>query len=182
MLRLRAETAAQHEATEQQVDILRNMSSLERYRDMLSRFYGFYAPADKAFAAHAPGDVQCISKTPLLMADLLSLGMNMENIRALPQCAAIPSMESPSSWWGCRYVIEGASLGGQIIAREAAKKGWDASSGASFFIGAGKDIGPNWREFSSELSRNISTQPEQDACVEAASKMFEAFRNWVGKR
>ncbi|MDQ0316479.1 biliverdin-producing heme oxygenase [Amorphus orientalis] len=59
---------------------------------------------------------------------------------------AAPEPRSPSHAVGMVYVLEGASLGAQVLARRARDLGFDETHGASH-LGGRKDSLTNWREF-----------------------------------
>jgi heme oxygenase len=56
-----------------------------------------------------------------------------ETIARLPQCQTLPVIDSGPTCLGVLYVLEGATLGGQILRREIASRlRLDADNGAAF--------------------------------------------------
>ena len=86
------------------------------------------------------------------------------------------SFDSDAEFLGAMYVMEGSTLGGQLIARhvEISLK-LDSGNGYSFFQGHGSRTGPLWKEFCETLRARISDR-ESDSVVEAARRMFRMFR------
>src|SRR5688572_28261875 len=94
MARLKQETKPYHEELEAN-PYSRAMSdgtlTLEAYREMMERFYGFYKPLEAQLSLFAPFDVSERQHSPYLVRDLLSLG---SDIASVPLCDAIPQIDS----------------------------------------------------------------------------------------
>ena len=141
--RLRAETSQNHSAIESQMPVLDPSMSLDTYRQLLTRFWGYYAPLEEMlhkeieFYWSDKSDKEYIcserAKVPKLERDLKTLG---ESCESLEFCTSLPTLISPAQVLGCLYVIEGATLGGQIISKHLlANLGLSSDSGAAFFNG-----------------------------------------------
>lgn len=78
---------------------------------------------------------------------------------------------------GVLYVLEGAALGGQLIAREAARTlGLTAQRGACYFAGYGEPAGPRWRAFCAALESFGAARPDGwPQVVDGAAHTFAAF-------
>jgi heme oxygenase len=80
---------------------------------------------------------------------------------------------------GALYVLEGSTLGGQVIARQLAESiGVYPGKGASFFYGHGDDTQAHWKEFLCFAAEVCSTGSIELAC-EAAVGMFDDFENFL---
>src|SRR5438270_7058429 len=117
--RLRRETRSEHAAIEAALGLGRDGLTLERYREILERFYGFYLPVERDLLALGSSagtglDLSERSKTPLLHADLEALGVVPS---AVALCADAPRPRSQAEAFGICYVLEGATLGGQVMSR-----------------------------------------------------------------
>ena len=82
-----------------------------------SRFFGFYRPVELQFAhATVPAEVEALltlrPRAPLLRADLVALGGREPD--TLPMCLDLARLVTASQCLGCPYVMEGATLGGQV--------------------------------------------------------------------
>lgn len=178
--RLRAETRVDHEAVEALLAPLSGAISLAAYRDILSRFLGFYEPweARLAEALRDPSFYEPRRKLPLLRRDLRALGLSEADIHSLPRCPLVPPLATSSAALGSLYVGEGATLGGQLILRNvSARLGVDARSGAAFFASYGEAVGPMWRA----MRTRLAGVPEggRDAALAAARATFRAMRLWM---
>ena len=79
------------------------------------------------------------------------------------------------------YVLEGATLGGQVIGRHAAAHGLDAA-GLSFFRSYGADVGPMWRRFCEILEMHCRGAEAQSGAVFGALQAFEHLEAWILQR
>jgi heme oxygenase (biliverdin-IX-beta and delta-forming) len=184
--RLRSATRVQHARIERELDLLSATLTAERYRAVLRAFLGFYAPLedrwtgrDRALAAIVP--FALLPRAPALRDDLRALGVPKPEIDATPRCPHVPSTETLPQLAGCLYVIEGASLGGQIVARAVSRRfGYRHDSGAGFFgLGSPRTRWPNvlaWLETVAEH------EPEREATVAAARATFDALSRWTGSQ
>lgn len=85
-------------------------------------------------------------------------------------------LRGPSAALGSMYVLEGAALGGQVIARRvAAQFGLGPEHGAAFFNGWGSRTGAMWREFQQVLERHDAEGGDRPAARAAAADTFEAL-------
>src|SRR5690606_35412421 len=87
-------------------------------------------------------------RAELLANDLEAMGASRQAIAAVPTCEHLPPLASPAQIAGCVYVLEGASLGGLVIARAVERSvGVSRHRGASFFAGPGTGhaVGARWK-------------------------------------
>lgn len=150
---LREQTRSCHERVERAVNLPARLVSVERYRDLLARFHGYYAPVERQLAERPGLEALGLAfhqrkKTPLLRRDLIQLGYSADAIACLPRCGALPSIASLAEALGCLYVIEGSTLGGQIARREVKRLlNLETESGCKFFASYGEQVGARWKEF-----------------------------------
>ena len=178
--RLREETRSAHEAIERDLDDLRAHSSMDRYRVLLARFFGFYADWEPNVAASLADEnfFAPRRKTALLQRDLVSLGYSVEAISALPRCPDLPTLTGLSEALGSVYVLEGATLGGQIISRRLERDlGLSEGRGYGFFRSYGREVGTMWRAF----GERVLALPADagDACVRSAQLTFARLHGWL---
>jgi heme oxygenase (biliverdin-IX-beta and delta-forming) len=181
---LRRETADVHRRLEVDLGLLDSELSLDRYRRVLEFFVGFYAPveADLARAASAgpPLGLPLRARTALIESDLVSLGLSRREIADLPRCADLPRLSCLEEVAGCLYVLEGACLGGQVIAPALREHlGVDRGSGASFFTGDAEGIPARWRVFLGWLEGRGRAGAATTPIVASARATFLAFARWV---
>ncbi len=144
--------------------------SLCEYRDLMCRLFGFYAPFEAAAAL--PPD-----RSRRLERDLGDLGVSSEFIVAFPRCADLPALETAQQRLGARYVVEGAALGGQILARGLDDLLGPSAAGRRFFLGRGPKTGPAWTAFLTTL--NALPSEAHGQAIAAATGTFEAFEAWM---
>lgn len=179
--RLRAETRAQHEALEGLLPFGRPELALPIYATALARFWGFYATWEQEAALHAAPLLGAVlrerRKLPLLEADLRFLQINHFDLPRLDPGALPPFHEAEGTLLGSMYVIEGSTLGGQLISRELERSsGFHSGLGYSFFRSYGKAVGQQWKVFTALLE--AASRDEEAAIIEGASATFSAFAKW----
>lgn len=193
LVRLKAETRAEHRAVEGALDVMRADFSMADYRHLLECYFGFYAPVEarlaRALPADQPGlDFEARRKLPLLRADLEALGGPSPDTLAV--CEALPPLRTTAQAMGCLYVLEGAMLGGQIIGRHLRYKlGLTQDAGACYFHGNGARTADVWRSFRDALTSfaagracaATSATATVDAIVESGNETFRALRIWCAR-
>lgn len=184
---LREQTQPLHQRLEASADIAGALASLARYRELLQSFYGFHAPLEAAL--HAFPEWREIGfgladrkKVPLLRQDLLDLGMTGEEIASLAVCS--PCIDSSGSFaraLGCAYVVEGSTLGGQVIGRELAAIGITPLHGGRYFASYGPAVGRLWADFRRMLELQ-SERLDRDEIAAGAMETFTALERWLAHR
>ena len=185
LLRLKDETRDVHESLERDLDLLRPDLTLERYRSIVERLYGFYQPWEDAvkttLTLYLPAFVEPRSKVPHLLEDLAYLGSKPAK---LPLCKRLPACQRWPDLLGGLYVMESATLNGQIISRQLGQMlGLSARRGAAFFSSYGLQVGSMWRLFCSTLQANTPGEKET-AVIHAARETLISMHQWLcdGKR
>ena len=184
---LREGTRGLHVRLEASVDLMSPALTRARYTALLKRFYGFYAPVERMLQGRqAWGDLGLAAeqrtKVPSMRADLSAVGLDQSEIDSIPLCPsdALPPFESFEDLLGCMYVVEGATLGGQIISRHLnARFGMDKSSGCAFFESYGQEVGPMWKSFVAALTSYPATPDQSERIVGAARCTFQSFQGWL---
>lgn len=178
-----------HRTTEAHARIERALPSFEAsltpvlYMRVLVAFYGFYAPLEplcqRAVGQATAGlDLAGRAKTPSLAADLVALGHTPSSVLALPRCTALPSVTSMSEALGALYVMEGATLGGQIISRHLDRSlQLHGHDGAAFFSGYGNQTREMWRRFN--LHVESADELDMRQAVSAAVETFATLEVWL---
>ncbi|HMI85432.1 MAG TPA: biliverdin-producing heme oxygenase [Polyangiaceae bacterium] len=184
---LKQETAAVHRRLEEQLDLLDPSLSRERYRCVLEAFYGFYEPVEAELMSLAraapPLGLTLLSRHRLLRQDLIALGATAYDVEALPRCKALPPLSSPAHFGGYLYVLEGAALGGQIVARALARHvGIGQKTGAAFFSGDGIDTAQRWKRVLEWLDESFGADDCSEPVVSAAYATFATFSCWLNAR
>jgi heme oxygenase (biliverdin-IX-beta and delta-forming) len=182
MTKLREATRDQHENLENTVDVMGEVFSLENYKTLLTKFYRFYAAIEPKVAendlAGAGFDFGARRKTPLLEKDLEALGI-LEKVRAhVAPWNGVPDVSSLSRAFGSIYVMEGATLGGQVITRHLKQDfGLTADNGAAFFSSYGAQVGAMWKSFKATLTAYAEQNGDEEQIIGAARETFDSFSN-----
>lgn len=181
--RLRSETAPLHHALERELDLLAPDLSLERYRRVLRAFHGFHGPVEEQLARALPAtpelDFALPARTALLERDLLALGASSADVAGLRRCADLPPLARVEDIAGCLYVLEGACLGGQVLARALHERlGLGPDSGTAFFVGEGAATGARWSRVLDWLEGVATDGERASAIVASASATFGALSRW----
>ena len=186
--RLRNATQVAHLELERALPLMHKDLSLHSYTELLLRFHSLYAPLERRFTSQASAlatlgiDLSARRKSDWLLADLRTLRAGAPS-PACERAAALPSVDNVWQAMGCLYVTEGATLGGQIIARHLRRRfNLEAQSGARFFASYGGQTGRMWRQYLAALTRcDISGAASQgdvaiSQLVAAAAALFATFR------
>lgn len=183
--RLKIETRAQHAALEGLLPLLNPNMSLEAYRECLRRFYGYYLPLESLLIAQPVWDELGFDYTRRckahgLQRDLLALGDSPTQLMQIPRCHDIPKLHTLAQVLGCLYVIEGATLGGQIITKHLqANLGLTPAHGATFFNGYGVCTGAQWKAFGIMLITRAEQANDSNAIVDSANQTFQTMGQWL---
>jgi heme oxygenase len=180
-VRLRLATAELHRQAERTLDLPGSIQGRASYATTLGRFYGLYAPLERALSRHLEWsslglDLQQRSHSRRLASDLTALGAwpCPEHASSLAWLTSFPHA------LGALYVLEGSTLGGRIILRrlEELQIGVPADAMA-FFGGYGAETGAMWRSFSETLDAFGERRPEaQGAVQEGAQSTFQSVIAW----
>ena len=181
---LRAATRDLHARLEKRLPFFSARLDAARYRRLLQAYYGFYQPLEDALAASAQVPDELVPrervKIPTLVRDLHVLGLTDADIVRLPLCPDLPVIDSPGTCLGVMYVLEGATLGGQLLRREVnARLGLDEHSGAAFLDVYGAATGPRWKAFLNHLNGASRDPGVVQAAADAAHSTFATFEHWL---
>lgn len=178
---LKTETRSLHSQLEAQVDILSRLQSPQAYKQLLKAFYGFYAPIESRLGEcelqFVGLDMTLRRKVPLLLDDLRYWNVPVDSV---PRASVLPHITTASESLGCLYVVEGATLGSQIIKRLLVEHlGVASENGGAFFNAYGDRVRGMWEEFRQKLSLYASTYPgERGTIIAAAQETFVKLGAW----
>ena len=181
---LRTGTALLHVALEKRLPFFSEHLDADWYRRLLQAYYGFYAPMEAALydSGLIPDglDPEPRVKTPTLVRDLYALGLDDDAINALPLCSHLPTFDTPAACLGALYVLEGATLGGQVLRREMAQRlGVAVDNGGAFLDVYGAETGRRWKDFLVYLGNLPLDMPAKQRAVIAARSTFSGFEQWL---
>jgi len=186
--RLKLETRPHHERAERTVRLLEPGLTLDGYREHLERLHGLWAPLEAELARLLPvlpPELRASErwKLPLLVKDLEALGHDAASLARLPRATRLPRLTGLPEALGCFYVLEGSTLGGQLILRHLQRHFAAVSAGGfAFFRAYGEEVGPMWRAFGEVVSGASAAAASEDfdaRVVRAAQDTFDAFEAWL---
>lgn len=175
--RLRDETREVHESLESQLPLNSATLTLEQYREVLEGFYMFYEPFETEILPRLPEAWSTLfesrHKLQALINDLAFVG----SVNAhLNRCPTFPAYADLPQILGALYVVEGSTLGGQLITRHVRQVlGLSENEGLQFFSSYGDEVGSKWRSFR-ELLQQYSSPGWDDEIVSGARKTFETLQ------
>jgi heme oxygenase len=179
---LREQTREQHA----QLEAGNSLPTTEpEYIAQLKTFFGFVEPWERALAQALPEEDPIRAgrqKTSWLEEDLDFFGVDAAQRQRLPRATELPSLLSRLEVLGAAYVLEGSTLGGQIIARHVEQAlGLSDGRGYHYFRSYGADVGRQWQALRAELlqASSIANDP---VIVRAARGTFEILQRWFCQR
>jgi len=183
---LRLVTRDAHLRLEAEVDFDGRLTSLEVYRSFLESFFRFVRPVEAVLDAL---DLKTLSidyssrrKTSWIETDLRDLGHTSESLAQLQSFEELPELTEPVEALGAMYVLEGSSLGRQVMLTKLAERlnirpDW----AGHFFSGYGKQTGAMWQSFVAVLNE-VGKTPRDARHIEAAAlATFAAFEKCLGE-
>jgi heme oxygenase len=166
------------------MDVAHRFSSTARYRQYLEVMFGFYAPFEQALGTHRVRlvltDFAARCKTALLSNDLAAVGVSADSVASLPRCAEIPACQDEAAALGSLYVLEGATLGGQVLLPMVEQRlQLTRGSGASYLGSYGDDTHVMWQRFRSVVESWCADSVRRATATAAAVATFESLEAWV---
>ncbi|TNC05360.1 biliverdin-producing heme oxygenase [Methylobacterium terricola] len=179
--RLRAETREAHEAIERDLAWETRVTTRGGYRALLVRFWGLHVVLEPALAdaVRDPAFFDPRRRLGHLAADLRVLGLDEAAIDALPRAVSMPLPSDRHQAFGVLYVLEGSTLGGQVIAKRIGRQlGLSPEDGCRYYAAHGRETGPMWKAFRQRLAEE-ALAGDSDTIVAAATRTFDAMRHWL---
>ncbi|GAA5448068.1 hypothetical protein Ddep01_01828 [Deinococcus depolymerans] len=184
LLHLKSSTREQHERAEAHLNLMDPALDLPRYRQVLGTLRGLYGRLEPRIGAllgesgRAALDWPARLKAPLLDRDLRAL--QVPAVGSAPDRPAETAfLRSEPDAWGAAYVLEGATLGGQLVRRHLAAQLGLGEEGTAFYSSYGALTGPRWRAFGAALEARAARDPEPalftDRVTHAARCTFDLF-------
>jgi heme oxygenase len=162
----------------------------EGYAMLLRRLLGLHAPIELALdqmSAHPwlrwRADCPIESRARRLVRDLSALGLAADEIAAAPLAVGwLRDIDTPAAALGCAWVVEGAALGGRVLAARAAELLGPAypAGGCYFHADPGQDA--RWAACCAALDGSGPETARVAAICNGASATFAAFGTWLGCR
>jgi len=178
--RLRDETRPAHDALEENdfnQQLLAGTVSAAATARFLTKLYGFLQPYETCLDHHtfpAEWDIARRHRAHLILQDLTPPG---GPVPALPLCPTMPPLETWPQLLGAMYVLEGSTLGGQVITRQLAKADIPLRT---YFTGYSERTGPMWKQFC-HLLMEAAEEVDQEEIVQSARQTFQTLHAWINQ-
>ena len=181
LARLRAETRPYHDAVEanpfNRALAAGTVTAADTAR-FLARMYGVVQPYEQQLRAHAAlfGPAWQLDRryrAHLLLNDLPLLGYD----GTPPLCPDLPPLATWPQLLGAMYVLEGSTLGGQVIARQLIKSDILVNK---YFTGRADQTGPLWKGFCTQLTDAVPTS-DHTAIISSAVQTFQTLAPWLSQ-
>lgn len=180
--RLRRETRAEHDATEEVMPLMSAALTLPQYVGVLQRLQQVVCGWEQWAQDHVPADLADLVRSrrrgSLLDQDLewaRSAGSSVSGLAPPTLPALHLEPQSRASFLGAMYVMEGSTLGGQYIARHLESVlNLHPGFGDAYFRGYGNHTGEMWRSFKAILTE--VPEPDTETVITAAIAMYRWFR------
>lgn len=181
--RLKEETQSLHDKIDQASllkKIMLQTITLSEYQQLMQTFYGFIAPCEAIIHKYPyQALIENRYKTSWLEKDLHSLELPKMRETGLLLCGDLPALNDDNDVLGYLYVMEGATLGGQVIAKMLnLQLHITPESGGRYFHGYGHETRQMWNQFCM-LLHEISGNERQNRIIDSARATFELFHHWV---
>lgn len=182
---LRRATEPLHRRVEEHLDLLGRRWTPTAYCHLLEALLAIYAPIERGLTAldwSGSGiDLDARFKSHWLEADLAHFGVDVKSLQMT--CTDLPRLETVANGLGALYVLEGATLGGQIILRTLQPRlAISSTHGGRFYASYGAQIGAMWKSYISVLE-NAAQLPQHAREIElGAFETFGAFERWFSSQ
>lgn len=178
LARLREETLPEHQALENSLNLMDHHLTPADYLRTLQRFHAFVARWEANAAQSCPERLRPFfeqrRRAYLAGEDLRFFGA--EPLTEIPE---LPGTASPAVFWGEMYVMEGSTLGGQLISRHLETVlGLRNGIGYSYFRGHGAETGAVWKVFCRTLNHEAADL-DCAQIIASARQIFDSFRAWL---
>lgn len=181
--RLKQSTRVHHDRVEARVRVLEPGFTPGEYRELLACMWGFYGPVEARLSATGIWQELTLNaaargKVSLLEQELAARGIGRDALARLPVCTDLPALHGVPRALGCMYVLEGATLGGAVIARHL-ERTWGIRS--AFFGSYGSATGAMWKAFGRALAAYEAKTGSGDQIVDGACETFNKLDAWLLK-
>lgn len=158
------------------IPLLKRISNKEEYVELLDFLYGYYKPLEANLQQFASG-ISFHQHAPNIEKDINELEPSHKFSGR--QAEDVPEFDTPEKALGALYVLEGSTLGGQIISKMLAKQITGSTVDSfSFYNPYGDATHQKWGEFKKLLDADYTA--EQKALIsEGANETFTTLHKWM---
>ena len=150
-----------------------------RYIRVLQVFHAFFSQWECVLDQTCPDSLRSVwlgrRRTSRLQQDLLELSASTDP--ALNLVLSSESVSGSGHWLGSVYVLEGSTLGGQVISRFLERHfGWSGGRGYSYFQGYRDETAMRWKQVCAALEE---AESECNQILEGAHHMFHTLDGFL---
>jgi len=166
-----------HREIEAVVPLMRPSLTLEQYQGYLRKLYGYYKPLEAELMKVESGGfaIEPRLKSHLLEKDISQLGKSFDDIG---HCSSIPRPATLSEAIGVMYVLEGSTLGAQILVRGLQKNENVKECPTNFLNPYEESTGKMWAEFRAQAEQVVPNQ-DHNVAVAFAQETFRSLAGWL---
>ncbi|QNN44349.1 biliverdin-producing heme oxygenase [Pedobacter roseus] len=183
---LRTETAENHKTLESLMfvnEIVNNSLSIEQYKKLLTVNYIIHQKLENTLANMLDADIAAALemnsrlKLSALEKDLNYWGIDSLTLPGLDFELYLPQ-KNTAEVLGALYVLEGATLGGNVIKRHilANPNFKDQDGGLNYYGVYGEELSTKWKKFVSVLNERVE-EADYERCINSANKTFNNLIN-----
>lgn len=180
---LKQATSNQHDYLEQLMfvdKIMNGTLSVKEYKQILIANYLVHNSLEKLLFESLDLDLQNELqinkrfKLPALAKDLQELNVDLPEINLNEKNAAIT--QNSAAVLGAMYVLEGATLGGNVIVKKLKVNLnlQEYNLGFNYYQVYGADLAANWKQFCQVLNTKVAVD-DYEISIQSALKVFECF-------
>ncbi|RYE33050.1 MAG: hypothetical protein EOP42_08705 [Sphingobacteriaceae bacterium] len=180
---LKQATNNQHDYLEQLMfvdNIMNGTLSVEEYKQILTTNYFVHAVLEKSLFENLNPDLQSELqidkrfKLAALTKDLQELNIDLPNTDLTKNYAV--NTENDAAILGALYVLEGATLGGNVIVKKLKVNSFLQPYNLSFYYYQvyGENLVANWKQFCQVLNTSVDTDAYETS-IQNALKVFDCF-------
>lgn len=164
------------------VQKIKSIRSIDDYLEILVYFYQFFAPLEKAILPQLKEGFPDVAQRRKAEWILKDIQFFKPAFRPSYTTSFTPEITSLSQAIGALYVMEGSTLGGQVICKMVAQK-LDVSQaeGFKFFSGYGEETLPMWDNFKTYINNRSWNPEEENEVIDAANRTFGLFKQMIGR-
>ena len=169
---LKTDTADVHREIELAFPLLRSDLTVEVYRKVLGCLYGFYFPLETKYddfydSVGVVLKLEKRRKSELLASDMRGFGLGDSQINSLHVLRDVPEIASLEDLIGTLYVIEGSTLGGQVLQVLLRKKLQLNDDQLHYFNSYGSETQAMWLDFQQSAEMLIKCAQFDDVLTRA---------------
>lgn len=162
------------------LDLMAQGVTAVRYQEQLIRVYGFEAPLESALAytpSFVVADRRDLTRSGLIVQDLMALGMKASAASRLPQCLDIAPFRDPNEALGWWYVCERQSQLYSGIKRHLVSRVPQLAQACMFLSSYDGIAAARWQQLGAVLDTQAWKYGDEPF-ITAAKAAFACARRW----